>query len=187
MKTNYFKRNLLLPGLAMMMVQMALVSTHAADAKDNPSQFSASDCEFAKAAASGGMMEVNLGKIALEKSTNAAVLQFGQRMVTEQGKAGQDLQRLAARKGATLPSEPTAEQQKEIDRLSKFSGAEFDKAYVILMVQAHKADEKEFKSACEKAQDPDLKAFAASTLALTQDHLMKAEETLIKTLNDIYQ
>jgi putative membrane protein len=122
------------------------------------------------------MMEVSLGKVAAVKSVNPAVRQFGQRMVTDHGKAGEDLAKIASSKGASLPSEPTAGHQKETERLAKLSGPEFDKAYMALMVRDHKADEKEFKRASEKVEDPELKAFAATTLTLVQDHLKMAEE-----------
>ena len=121
-------------------------------------------------------MEVSLGKVAADKSVNPAVRQFGQRMVTDHGKAGEDLAKIASSKGASLPSEPAAVQQKETERLAKLSGPEFDKAYMALMVRDHKADVKEFKRASEKVEDPELKAFAATTLTLVQDHLKMAEE-----------
>src|SRR5580765_8491568 len=103
-----------LPCLALIVAQAAMFSTYAADANGNPGQFSAADFKFAKAAASGEAMEVNLGKIAATKASSPAVQQFGQRMVTDHGKAGQDLAQLGTRKGASLPSQPTAGQQREI-------------------------------------------------------------------------
>jgi putative membrane protein len=176
MKTNY--RNVLFATacLALSMAPAALISTRASDNGETRGQFSAADYKFAKEAACGGMMEVSLGKVAAEKSANPAVQQFGQRMVTDHGKAGAELNQLASRRGASLPVALTASQQKEVDRLAKLSGSEFDKVYVPMMVRDHKADEKEFRRASEKVMDPDLKTFAASTLAVVQEHLRMAEE-----------
>ena len=176
MKTNYRNTRLVLCCVALSLAPAALISTRGSDTGENRGQLSAADYKFAKEAASGGMMEVSLGKVAVDRSANPAVKQFGQRMVTDHGKAGADLQQIAARRGASLPVALTDSQQKEIDRLAKLSGPEFDKVYVPMMVRDHKADEKEFKRASEKVQDPDLKAFAASTLAVVQDHLRMAEE-----------
>jgi putative membrane protein len=176
MKTNYLNSRVTLSCLALLVGQLALVSSQAADPNDNKGQFSSSDYKFAKTAAAGGMTEVNLGKIASEKSGNPAIQQFGQQMVTDHGKAGQQLQQIATSKGATLPTAPTAAQQKEIDRLTQMSGTDFDKAYVALMVKDHKADQKEFKKASENAQDPELKAFATATLSIVQDHLKMVED-----------
>ena len=176
MKTNYHIRSRVLPCLALIMAQVAVVSSYAADTEDNRGSLSASDYKFAREAACGGMLEVNLGNIAAANSSNTAVQQFGQHMVKDHGKAGQDLAQIATQKGATLPSQLTTRQQKEVDRLTKLSGPEFDKAYTSLMVKAHKADEKAFKKASEDAQDGDIKAFAANTLTMVQDHLKMAED-----------
>jgi putative membrane protein len=51
-------------------------------------------------------------------------------MVTDHGKANQHLQQIMTTEGATLPTELTASQEREIDRLSKLSGVDFDKAYI---------------------------------------------------------
>lgn len=150
------------------------ISTHAADA-ENRGQLAAGDYKFAVAAATGGALEVNLGKLAQEKSANPSIKQFGQHMVDQHGKAGTDLSAIAARKGAMLPSSPTASQDKEVEKLNKLAGLDFDKAYMALMVKDHKADLKEFKSASEKVQDSDLKAFAASTVPMIEEHLKMAQ------------
>jgi putative membrane protein len=175
MKTNHRKLSVL-PALAMLVAQMAFVTAQAADANENPGQLSAADYKFAKEAACGGMFEVQLGNMAASNSKNNQVQEFGLRMVKDHGKAGQDLTQIASNKGATLPSQLSSRQQREVDRLAKLSGPEFDKAYMSCMVKAHKADEKAFKKASEDVKDPDLKAFAANTLTIVQDHLKMAED-----------
>jgi predicted outer membrane protein len=65
--------------------QMMLFSSRAAD---HPGKLSASDYKFAVNAAEGGMLEVKLGQLAVERSTDTAVKQFGQRMIDDHGKAG---------------------------------------------------------------------------------------------------
>lgn len=173
MKTN-LKTLAALP-LAVLMTTFA-VSAFAADVNDNPGQLTPADYKFAKEAARGGQFEVNLGNVAQSNSKNAPVQQFGQHMVADHTKAGQDLQAIAARKGATLPADLTSHQQKEIDKLSKLTGPEFDKAYMAVMVRAHKMDEKLFTKASEDVQDGDLKAFAGNTLTIVQSHLKMAED-----------
>jgi putative membrane protein len=176
MNTHYLKSFRLLPCLVMLAAQTAFMSAYAADTTENRGQLSASDYKFAKEAATGGLFEVNLGNMAAANSRNTAVQQFGQHMVKDHGQAGQNLQQIATQKGATLPSQLTSRQQKEVDRLAKLSGPEFDKAYVACMVRAHKADEKAFKKASEDAEDSDLKNFAATTLTMVQEHLKMAQD-----------
>jgi putative membrane protein len=171
MNTKYFKSFVVLPCLSLILAQAAF----AADTDDR-GQLSASDYKFAKEAAAGGMLEVTLGNVAQGNSSNAAVQQFGQRMVADHGKAGQTLSQIASSKGATLPSQLPPKFQKDVDRLSSKTGPDFDKAYIALMVKAHKMDEKLFKKASEDVQDPDLKGFAATTLGMIQEHLKMAED-----------
>ena len=118
---------------------------------------------------------MSLGQLAVERSTDTAVKQFGQRMVADHGKADKQLKGIASEKGATLPTELTTKQTHEVERLSKLSGREFDKSYMSLMVKDHKTDLKEFQRAAEKSDDPDLKSFAASTAVVIQQHLGLAE------------
>ena len=115
MNTNYHKTFRVLPCMAIIVAQFALVSAYAADTDENRGQISAADYKFVKAAACGGMLEVNLGNVAAANSKNAAVQQFGLHMATDHGKAGQDLAQIASRKGASLPSQLTTAQQKEVD------------------------------------------------------------------------
>ncbi len=179
MKINMIKPTRTLARLALgvgllAMAQFTLVTARSADASGTPGQFSAADYKFAAAAAQGGTLEVTLGNLA-QKSTTPAVKQFGQRMVDDHGKAGKQLNDLAAKKGATLPAGITDEQQKEVDHLGLLSGSQFDRAYVAFMVRDHRADLKEFKRAAQEVEDPDLRAFAAKMVPIIQEHLAMAE------------
>jgi putative membrane protein len=176
MKTNYCTKRRILPWVALLLAQAVWVSAYAADTDENRGQLSAADYKFAREAARGGIYEVNLGNMAAVNSRNSAVQQFGQRMARDHGKAGQDLAQIVSRKGGSLPSDPSSKQQREVDRLQKLSGHEFDRAYMAEMVRCHKADEKAFKKASEEVQDPDLKSFAATTLTTVRDHLKMAQE-----------
>lgn len=139
------------------------------------------DSEFAVMAASGGMLEVELGRMAQEKGRSQQVKDFGAMIVADHTKANDELKTLAAGKNITLPTTPGEEHQKHINDLAKLSGAEFDKKYIALMVDDHEKDVKEFKEAADDAKDADLKAFAAKTLPTLQQHLDKVK-AIEKTL-----
>ena len=62
------------------------------------------DRKFVEQAASGGMAEVKLGKLALEKGTSPTVKQFAQKLVDDHSKANDELQALASRKNMSLPT-----------------------------------------------------------------------------------
>ncbi|WP_234736822.1 DUF4142 domain-containing protein [Tellurirhabdus bombi] len=151
----------------------------AEDANEDKAGVDDDDSEFAITAASGGMMEVELGRMAQEKGQSQQVKDFGAMMVQDHSKANDELKALAAAKNITLPGTLSDKHQKHVDDLSKLSGAEFDKEYVKLMVNDHKEDIDEFEEAAKEDQDADLKAFAAKTLPT-----LKAHHAKIKAIQD---
>ncbi len=140
------------------------------------------DLKFVKAAATGGEIEVALGKLAADKATNADVKAFGQKMADDHGKANDELTKLAQSKGYDLAAEKDKRQKKvdkKVDDLSKKTGSDFDKAYVDDMVKDHEKDVDDFKKEAEKANDEDLKKWAAQTLPTLEEHLK-----MIKDIQD---
>jgi putative membrane protein len=127
--------------------------------------------DFAKDAAAGGMMEVQLGNIAQKNSSTKAIQDFGKMMVDDHSKINDNLKDLASKKNVALPSTVTEKQQKDIDKLSKETGTEFDKDYVSMMVNDHKDDIAAFKKAGDKMKDADFKDFVIKNLPTLQKHL----------------
>lgn len=75
-----------------------------------------------------------------------------------------------------LPKQPARKTQMEKDRLSKASGAAFDREYAKMMVKDHEQDVAGFKRESQQAPDPDLKAWAAKTLPTLEDHLKSIKQ-----------
>jgi putative membrane protein len=137
---------------------------------------STSDRKFVRGAAQGGMAEVELGKLAVEKGSSDEVKKFGQRMVDDHSKAGDQLKQIASEKNIAVPQQLSAKYKAIKDRLSKLSGEEFDKAYMSDMVKDHTQDVADFKHESASGTDSDIKDFAAKTLPTIQDHLRQAKE-----------
>ena len=117
------------------------------------------------------MTEVELGKLAQQNGSSADVKQFGSHMVMDHSKANDELKALAAKKGITVPETLDAKHQAMVDRFNHLSGPAFDRAYVHAMVRDHEKDAAEFRAASNKAQDPDVKSFAGTTLKVIESHL----------------
>lgn len=139
----------------------------------------ADDAKFAVDAANGGMTEIALSKIAVEKSTNSEIKDFANMMVMDHSKAGDELKAIAVTKNITLPDSLNADSKKAADDLSKKTGKDFDKAYVDKMVADHKSTVSLFEDASKNLKDADLKAFADKTLPTIKAHL-----THINTIHD---
>ena len=134
------------------------------------------DKEFFIAAAQGSMSEVALGHLANDKATNAGVKNFANRMITDHGRAVEDLKQLALTKGVALPAVVGKEESKTADELSKKVGKDFDRSYMTEMIRDHEKDVKEFESAASEITDPDLKAWASKTLPTLREHLDMAKQ-----------
>jgi putative membrane protein len=132
------------------------------------------DRNFMMDAAMGGMLEVELGRLATQQGASDAVKQFGQRMVDDHSQANTELMSIASSKNITLPTELDARHREHVTKLQGMSGAEFDRAYARMMVSDHEKDVSEFERQSTRGMDPDLKAFASKTLPILQEHLQLA-------------
>ena len=133
------------------------------------------DAEFAVDAASGGLMEVELGNLASTNGASQMVKHFGQTMVSDHSKANDELKATANSKNISLPSIPNNKMQKSIDDLKQKQGRDFDKAYMDMMVKDHKEDISHFQKEADKGNDPDLKTWASGKLPVLHHHLQMAE------------
>jgi putative membrane protein len=176
MKINNLVRFVSLPTLAVcfLLAQAGLAPARAAN--ENRGQLSSSDYKFAVDAFHANASEVELAQLAAQKATDPAVRQFAQRMIQDHTKANDQLKQILTQKGVTVPTPTSSSEQRELDRLQKLSGVDFDKAYMAHMVKDHKKDVKEFQKAANTATDTDIKAFAANTLPILQDHLKMAQD-----------
>jgi putative membrane protein len=127
--------------------------------------------KFTADAATGGLMEVELGKMAEQNAHNKSVKDFGRMMVEDHTKVNDDLKKITSQKNIDLPASITDDQRKDIDKLSKKTGSSFDKAYVDMMVEDHKKDIDAFKKAEGNVADNDIKNFIINTLPILQKHL----------------
>ena len=135
---------------------------------------SSRDREFLMDAAMDGLMEVELGRLATQQGSSDAVKQFGQRMVDDHSKANEELMTLASSKGITLPTTLGEKHRDHVTKLQGLSGTEFDRAYAKEMLNGHNKDVAEFERQSTRGSDPDLKAFAARTLPILQEHQQMA-------------
>ena len=126
---------------------------------------------FVTKAAKGNLAEVELGKLASQKSHNADVKAFGEQMVTDHSKANDNLKPIADSNGVQWPTKLTGESKTLYDQLSKLSGAAFDKTYVHAMVEDHQKDAKEYEMESGKVKDSQLKSYVDQTLPVVQQHL----------------
>jgi putative membrane protein len=134
------------------------------------------DLPFLQEAAGVNLMEIRLGQLAQSKASNAAVKQFGQRMVNDHNRLEQDLISMVSANGIALNPTLTSEQNDKINSLQNLSGPQFDQAYMSLMIQGHQTDVAQFENQSRNAASPRVRDFAARSLPVLQQHLTLAQQ-----------
>lgn len=126
----------------------------------------------------GTQFEIQAAQIALMKSQSPRIRQFAQRMIRDNGEAGEELHR-------TLIADPAAAQlqggsmspqlTEQLQQLQYVSGPDFDRTYVAMMLAAHEEDTRVLRDYARAGQDPRLKVFARRTLPVIEGHLRTVE------------
>lgn len=135
------------------------------------------DSRFYTAAAEGGMGEVQLARLAQEKSSDPKVKDFAAMMIKDHSAANEELQSLASGKNIKLPSGAGMRADATRLKLEALSGATFDKSYIRNQVTAHRQTVALLKQEIGSGHDADAQAFARKILPTVQGHL-KAIEAL---------
>ena len=129
------------------------------------------DKMFVHKALQGGMAEVELGQLALTKSSDPDVKKFAQQMVDDHTKMGEDMKAVATPLGVEIPKRLSKKDQAIKTKLEALDGAAFNKSYIKDMVKDHEDDEKEFKNESQMATIPEVKDAATKGEKVISMHL----------------
>lgn len=129
------------------------------------------DRQFVMKAAMSDMAEIELGRLAVARGASESVKQFGQRMVDDHTRTSQQLMQIVSTAGVTPPTALDPKHAAVVARMSRLSGAEFDRAYAKQMVKDHQEAVALFQRESTRGSHGELKAFASATLPALQEHL----------------
>lgn len=134
--------------------------------------------------AKGGMMQLEVSRLASGKTTNDAVRMLAQAEVDEQTGLSAKLGEIAAAKGITLPTTPDADTQSMLSRMQAMSGADFDRMYVQESgVNGHMKLDDVMAQVQKNAKDKTLKDLAKAAHPLVKTHL-KVAQNLMRTMGN---
>ncbi len=134
------------------------------------------DPTFVTMTAQANLAEVDAGRLAVKKTSNPEVKRFAQHMIDDHTQANSELSDLARKKGIDMPFQADEAHQKDAARLAGMNGADFDRSYMMMMVNDHQKVVSMFEKYSGEASDPDVRAFARKMLPTLQDHLKMARE-----------
>lgn len=139
------------------------------------------DSEIMTLVAQSNDIEVSSSQLALRNASHAQVKQYAQQMISEHTA----MQKQGAQIGKALGVEGTGSdstQSKEhamhdqIGDLQDKKGADFDKAYMDLQVQAHQKTLEDLRNFQNKAQNAELKTMITNAIPKVEAHLQKAQQ-----------
>jgi len=163
-------------GLAVLLLAGGLLLPARAQRTDAPARPMVTDAQFPMQASMIDLAEINLGRLAARQAGSADVKQFGQRMVDDHSKASREMLAVASKKGLTAARTMDAMHQALATRLLGLRGAEFDREYMMHMVEGHRMAVALYEAESQNGKDPDVKAFAAKTLPIVREHLKMAQD-----------
>ncbi|MFY0483044.1 DUF4142 domain-containing protein [Flavobacterium sp. PLA-1-15] len=146
------------------------------DAKEDDSQYLVD-------AAETDLKEIEIGKLAQQKGTDAEVKAFGKKLVDDHTKSWNELKAVAEQKQITLPAAITEEGQDDYNKLNEKTGHDFDKKFAEMMVDGHKKALDKAQKASEKANDAEIRTWAAAkivSLTAHRDHAQMLKDKLDK-------
>ncbi len=149
--------------------------------KPTSSALSAADQALMMEVAMGGMMQLEVSRVAMQKTADADVRAYAKAEVDEQTHLGAKLKEIAAAKKVTLPSEPDDMTQKMVAMLSGLAGAELDRTYLTEAgVKGHEKLQMVMNKVESQAADATLKTVAMTALPVIKLHLKTAKEEIMQ-------
>lgn len=144
-------------------------------------KLSSADQALMMEVAKGGMMQLEVSKIAVQSASSDEVRQLAQAEVEEQTGLSAKLKEIADAKGVTLPSTPDAETQAMVTKMQGMTGANFDKMYVSESgVKGHEKLDAVMSKVRSSASDSNLKDVEKAAHPLVKTHLKVAREIMNK-------
>lgn len=134
------------------------------------------DKQFATMVAQTDLAEIQVGNLALQKSTSDDVKKIAQKLVDDHTKTSTELKQIASSKNMTLPTEPDAKHQALATKLQNDSPDKFDQDFIKANSADHHKVVGAFQKESEKGQDPEIKAFATKFLPSIQEHTQMIDQ-----------
>ena len=128
------------------------------------------DKQFLRAAAEGGMADVKLGMLAVQKG-GPDVKELAQRMVDDHTSINRDMASVADSVGVMLPKKIGKDEQAEYDKLNGLSGKDFDAEYLTYMAKMHYQELHNFHMEASVASDPELQSEVVKAMMTMHEHL----------------
>jgi putative membrane protein len=171
---------MLKPSLILLLAVFSLNSCnrdHTAQAarEDQRPSATPAEQEFMIKAAQANLAEIDMARIALQKTQNPEVKDFANMIEKDHTNALEDLTDLMRDKAMSQPNLLSPEAKADIEKMTALSGAEMDREFANTMVADHEKAIGMFRDMANIAQSPDVKKYAEKLIPELEMHLEKAQ------------
>lgn len=144
----------------------------------NPDATNDSTVLFMDRGSMANLAEITTSQLALQKSQNADVRAYAQRMITDHTRAQNDLRARAARKNVAIADKPGSDQRLMYNKLTTLSGNAFDMEYLKVQVMGHENTLAVVDTYLSIGKDPEALAYARAQRPVVADHLQMARQMM---------
>jgi putative membrane protein len=121
------------------------------------------------------LAEAEMGKLAAERSENSDVREYGEKLQADHASSAREIERMLQSRNVTIPTEPSVEAEAAHSALERLSRADFDAAFVRLMVSSHEAAIEKYSAQTHANPNKELANLAGKALPMLREHLVIAE------------
>lgn len=133
------------------------------------------DAEFLSEALRGARAEIALGELAAARGHDARVRELGAKVARDHEAQTKELEGLLTARNVVAAESPSTDAQLHLAALQRATGAEFDTAFVELMIGMHREALEEYGAETHANPDEALSDVASKHLPVLREHLRIAE------------
>jgi putative membrane protein len=138
---------------------------------------------FARTATQDHLFEIELGRLAQKKSGDKDLVAYANGLAKEHMSALVDLTDLIKDEDIEQSKVLTPDAQRELDRMSRLNGPEFDREFANMVVSDHEKSIETYRKALVHAEDPDMIAYIEGSIPKLEKHLQTGQELQSKLFN----
>jgi len=173
MMTFSTAKGLCLVAVAAMLAMPACDTT---DTRDEPAPRVAIDRPFIEQSVSHNLLEIELARLARERSQDEDIRQFAQMIEQHHQTVNDRLRALAAQRGERVPTQLDTAQRTRVRRITELSGEAFDREFLREMVRTHERSVSRYERQQRDTRNPAVRDLVADALPLLRQHLEEARQ-----------
>jgi putative membrane protein len=139
----------------------------------------AQDTSYARSAAASNLAEIQMAKIALQRTRSSSVRQVATMIMSDHKTAETQLQQVASTAGITLSDKPSPQQLQQIGQLQSVPAGSFDVTYLQMQVGDHQTAIQNTKAEIATGSDAAVVQYARGALPVLQKHLHVSTKAMV--------